>query len=100
MQDAHPSSATNLLYDLELFLTLFTAVLLITLAIPIRKLTLSPDTLFHQSYHHSQYILHGEITSSEMAYSCTVSPHQAQPGGDGWLLERKVCILGSSRSSF
>lgn len=69
MQDAHPSCATNMLYDLELFLSLLTSVLLITLAIPVRKLILCPDTLFDQSYYHFQHISHGAITSSEMADS-------------------------------
>lgn len=77
MQDAHPSPTTNMLYDLELFLSLLTSVLLITLAIPVRKLTLSPHNFFDQSCYHSQNILHGAITSSEMAHSCMASPHQA-----------------------
>lgn len=68
MQDAHPSPTTNMLYDLELFLSLLTSVLLITLAIPVRKLTLSPDNLFDPSCYHSHNILHGAITSSEMAH--------------------------------
>lgn len=71
MQDPQPSSATN-----SLFLSLFISVLLVTLAFPVRNLALSLDTLFDQSYYHSQHILHGEITSSEVAYSCMMSPHQ------------------------
>jgi len=70
MLDAHPSSATNMLYDLELFLSLLTSTLLFILATPVRNLMLSPDTLFDKSYYHSLHFLHGMITSSDLAHSC------------------------------
>lgn len=53
MLDAHPSSATNMLYDLELFLSLLTSILLFILATPVRNVTLSPDTLFDKSCYHT-----------------------------------------------
>lgn len=55
MLDTHSSSATNMLYDLELFLSLLTSVLLFILAIPVRNLKLSPDTLFDKSCYYSQH---------------------------------------------
>lgn len=79
MVDAHPSSATNMLYDLELFLSLLTSILLFILAIPVRNVTLSPDNLFDKSCYHSVHFLHGMIASSDLAHSCMANLCKTRP---------------------
>lgn len=74
--------ATNMVYDLELFLSLLTFILLFILAIPVRKVTLPPDTLFDKYCYHSQYFLHGMVTSRDLAHFCVANlckmgPHHA-----------------------
>lgn len=101
MLDAHPCSATIMLCDLELFLSLLTSILLSILANPVRNLTLSPDILFDKSCYHSQHFFHYTITYSGLAYSFMANLHKTSPGDANmhsllvvpgvWLLESQLC---------